>query len=361
MAYTTIDDPSQFFQCALYTGNSNYNTITNDGNSDLAPDIIWGKCRSTTKTHYFYDSIRGVENRVETDNSANQDANTNGVLNFYTDGFRLGSGNTENDNGESFVAWQWKVNGGTVANNTDANTTTSVQTNLAAGITIGTYEGNSTNGNSIGHGLGAIPDFFMIKGYSGVGTKYWIIGCPNIASMANGASKILYLDLNNAVTNDTSTWGNVNLTSTTVTINSGQYVNHANSNYMFYAFKNIQGYSKVGEYVGNGSANGPFVYTGFKPAFVMVKNTSQAANWEIFDHKRSPSNVANLKLGANLTAAENGSDLGTTSQNNIDMLSNGFKMRTGNTDTNVSGNVYMYISFAENPFVTSTGIPTTAR
>jgi hypothetical protein len=323
MAYTTIDDPSQFFQCALYTGNSNYNTITNDGNSDLAPDIIWGKCRSTTKTHYFYDSIRGVENRVETDNSANQDANTNGVLNFYTDGFRLGSGNTENDNGESFVAWQWKVNGGTVANNTDANTTTSVQTNLAAGITIGTYEGNSTNGNSIGHGLGAIPDFFMIKGYSGVGTKYWIIGCPNI--------------------------------------NSGQYVNHANSNYMFYAFKNIQGYSKVGEYVGNGSANGPFVYTGFKPAFVMVKNTSQAANWEIFDHKRSPSNVANLKLGANLTAAENGSDLGTTSQNNIDMLSNGFKMRTGNTDTNVSGNVYMYISFAENPFVTSTGIPTTAR
>jgi hypothetical protein len=355
MAYTTIDDPSAYFQCALYTGNANYNTITNDGNSDLAPDIIWGKCRSTTKTHYFYDSIRGVENRVETDNSANQDTSTNGVLNFYTDGFRLGSGNTENDNTETYVAWQWKVNGGTVANNTAGNTTTSVQTNLTAGVTIGTYEGNSSNGNSIGHGLGAIPDFFMIKGYTGSGTKYWTIGCPNIASMANGASKTLNLDTDGAVVNNTAIWGNVSLTDSIVTINSGQQVNHVNSDYMFFAFKNIQGYSKVGEYKGNGSADGTFVYTGFKPAFLMMKRTDSSGNWVMFDNTRDTGNVTKHRLFPNLTNADN------TTRDYIDLLSNGFKMRNTDVDHNAAGSTIMYLAFAESPFVTSTGTPTTAR
>ena len=354
-AYTTIDDPSEYFQCTLYTGNSSNNTVTNVGNSDLKPDIVWGKCRSTTKTHYFYDSIRGVENRVETDNTGNQDSNTNGVVEFQTDGFRLASGNTENDNGEDFVAWQWKINGGTVANNTAGNTTTSVQTNLAAGVTIGTYGGNSSNGNSIGHGLGAIPDFFMIKGYTGSGTKYWTIGCPNIASMANGASKILFLDTDNAVMNDTSIWGNVSLTDSIVTINSGQQVNHVNSNYMFYAFKNIQGYSKVGQYVGNGSDNGPFVYTGFKPAFLMMKRTDSSGNWVMFDNTRDTGNVTKHRLFPNLTNADN------TTRDYIDLLSNGFKMRNTDVDHNADGSTIMYLAFAESPFVTSTGVPATAR
>ena len=356
MAYTTIDDPSEFFQCTLYTGNGGFNTITNDGNSDLAPDIIWGKCRSTTKTHYFYDSIRGVENRVETDNTANQDSNTNGVVEFQTDGFRLASGNTENDNGETFVAWQWKINGGTVANNTAGNTTTSVQSNLTAGVTIGTYEGNSSNGNSIGHGLGAIPDFFMIKGYTGSGTKYWTVGCPNIASMANGASKTLNLDTGGAVVNNTAIWGNVSLTDSIVTINSGQQVNHVNSDYMFYAFKNIQGYSKVGEYFGNASADGPFVYTGFKPAWVMIKTLSTTDDWYIFDNKRAGFNPEVFRLRANTTGTET-----TGTNNTVDHLSNGFKLRFTGGSINGSGLAYLYIAFAENPFVTSTGVPATAR
>jgi len=137
--------------------------------------------------------------------------------------------------------------------------------------------------------------------------------------------------------------------------------NTSGEDYVAYCFAEKQGFSKFSSYVGNGASNGPFIYTGFAPAFVMIKNTSTPTNWEMFDVKRNPSNVRNLKLGANLDVAENGSDLGTTTQNNIDILSNGFKCRTGNTDTNVNGHKFIYMAFAENPFTTSTGIPTTAR
>tara|TARA_R110000765_G_scaffold98684_1_gene185465 strand:- start:400 stop:987 length:588 start_codon:yes stop_codon:yes gene_type:complete len=195
----------------------------------------------------------------------------------------------------------------------------------------------------------------MIKGYTGSGTKYWTIGCPNIASMANGASKILFLDTDNAVMNDTSIWGNVSLTDSIVTINSGQQVNHVNSDYMFYAFKNIQGYSKVGQYVGNGSDNGPFVYTGFKPAFLMMKRTDSSGNWVMFDNTRDTGNVTKHRLFPNLTNADN------TTRNYIDLLSNGFKMRNTDVDHNADGSTIMYLAFAESPFVTSTGVPATAR
>ena len=129
MAYTNIDDPSAYFQIALYTGNAGFNTITNDGNSDLGPDLIWGKCRSTTKNHFWYDTTRGAEKRIESDSTGNEDSGTNGVVNFYTDGFRVASGNTENDSGESYVAWQWKANGGTTSSNTDGDITSTVQVN----------------------------------------------------------------------------------------------------------------------------------------------------------------------------------------------------------------------------------------
>jgi len=367
MAYTTIDDPSVYFQTLLYTGNGSHpRNLTNDGNSDLQPDWLWGKNRTGTSNHHVQISNLSFDaptysTQVATNSSAN--ANTPATTYGYcsgvlTDGFTAAAGGTNGDvwnsNGDPFTCWQWKCNGGTVANNTDGNTTTSVQVNSTAGFSMGTYTGNSSNGNSIGHGLGAVPDFFMIKGYSGSGTKYWTVGCPNIASMANGASKTLNLDTNGAVVNNTAIWGNVSLTSTKVTINSGQQVNHVNSNYMFFAFKNIQGYSKVGEYKGNGSADGTFVYTGFKPAWVMVKRTDSANNWIITDNERGM-NGANPRLYADLTSAEG------SAADYIDHLSNGFKIRTSAGSMNASGGTYMYMAFAENPFVTSTGTPATAR
>tara|TARA_X000001382_G_scaffold126369_1_gene112927 strand:- start:334 stop:1413 length:1080 start_codon:yes stop_codon:yes gene_type:complete len=359
MAYTTIDDPSAHFQIATYTGNANYNTITNDGNSDLGPDLIWGKCRTTTKTHYVYDTIRGVEKRVEPDNSGNQDTSTNGVLNFYTDGFRLGSGNTENDDGEDYVAWQWKANGGTTSSNTDGNITTTLQVNSTAGFSMGTYEGTSSNGKTIGHGLGAIPDLFMIKGYSGAGTKYWVIGAPNHPNFLNNASKHVFLDTTMAVANNTTIWGNVAFTSTTAPLNSHQAINHHDSHYMFYAFKNIKGYSRIGHYTGNGASNGPFVYTGFKPAFILIKNLDATQVWIMYDIERKS---FNQDAAVNsIYASETSAEYTGASYHNLDILSNGFKIRLTDASQNGSGVDYLYMAFAHNPFVTSTGVPTTAQ
>jgi len=376
MAYTNIDDPSAHFQTLVYTGNgSNPRNLTNDGNSDLKPDWIWNKNLTDAGTSHKAQisnlSMDAPTNstQVSPNNSsnANSPATTYGYCSaFLTDGFTAAAGGTNGDaynaNNKEFVAWQWKCGGGSVSNNTDGNITTSVQTNLTAGISIGTYEGTSSNGKTIGHGLGAIPDFFMIKGYSGAGTKYWVIGAPNHPSFLNNASKHLFLDTDMAVANNTTMWGNVAFTSTTAPLNSHQAINHSNSNYMFFAFKSIQGYSKIVNYVGNGVVEGPFVYTGFKPAFIMIKNTSAVESWVIFDSKRSPSNIADKKISPNTTDAENNnSAIGGAGYNDIDILSNGFKIRKNNAATNGDGNSFLYMAFAEHPFVTSTGIPTTAR
>ena len=375
MAYTTIDDPSAYFQTLLYTGNgSNPRNLTNDGHSDLQPDWLWGKNRDGSSNHHVQISNLSFDaptynTQVATNSSAN--ANTPATTYGYcsgalTNGFTAAAGGTNGDvwnsNGDQFTCWQWKVNGGTTSSNTDGNITTSVQTNLTAGISIGTYTGTGSNGRTIGHGLGAIPEFFMIKGYSGAGTKYWVIGAPKHPSFLNNASKHLFLDTNMAVANNTTMWGNVAFTSTTAPLNSHQSINHASSNYMFFAFKSIQGYSKIGDYVGNGDPDGPFVYTGFKPAFIMIKNTSAVESWVMFDSKRSPSNIADKKLSPNTIDAENNnSAIGGAGYNDIDILSNGFKIRKNNAATNGNGNSFLYMAFAEHPFVTSTGVPTTAR
>tara|TARA_R100000541_G_scaffold1802_1_gene6757 strand:+ start:92 stop:1216 length:1125 start_codon:yes stop_codon:yes gene_type:complete len=374
MAYTTIDDPSAHFQTLVYTGNgSNPRNLTNDGNSDLKPDWIWGKnltdagSNHTVQISNLSFNAPTDSTQVATDNSsnANSPATTYGYCSAsLTDGFTAAAGGTNGDNrnanGKEFACWQWKCNGGTVANNTAGNTTTSVQSNLTAGFTMGTYPGNSSNGNSIGHGLGAIPDFFMIKGYSGPGTKYWTVGCPNIRAMANGASKTLQLDGTGAVVNDTSIWGNVSLTDSIVTINSGQQVNHVNANYIFFAFKNIQGYSRVGQYVGNGTgANGPFVYTGFRPGWVMIKNLDATQVWILFDSARTPFNRDDAV--DSIYPSETSAEYTGASYHGVDMMSNGFKVKLTDAAVNTSGADYLYMAFADHPLVTSTGIPTTAR
>ena len=362
--YTTIDDPSEFFQVATYTGNGGSNHgIVNNGNSDLKPDILWYKSRSHATSHILYDSSRendSGENKFLTVNTTAIDKTDAQMFeSFDTDGFSLNTDTDGNGNGRTYVAWQWKVNGGTVANNTDGDLTTSIQVNQTAGCSIITYTGlDPIEPLDLGHGLGKVPEFWFIKSRQ-IGAKQWGVYHKDMsASPQNG---YMTLHTTNPYYAASTWWRNEAPTTTVIKTGEQDDVNRANSNYICYAWTSIQGFSKFGKYVGNGNANGAFVYTGFKPAWVMVKDVTQATNWEMFDHKRNPSNVANLKLGANLDVAENGSDLGNTSQNNIDMLSNGFKMRTGNTDTNVSGDTYIYMAFAENPFVTSTGTPTTAR
>ena len=346
MAYTSIDDPSAYFQTLLYTGNSSSpRDLVNDGNSDLQPDFVWIKGRSHADLHLLYDSSRGGGKFIRTESTAAENTGGYGLTAFNSDGFRTNAYAYSNENTHTYAAWQWKANGGTTATNSDGSTDTTVQANTDAGFSIVTFTTDGGN-ETYGHGLGVKPDIVIVKSRSGGGS--WIY----MTDVIDGSVDYLLLNGTNAA---------ADLSYGAFTSSTFQYNDNNAVTQIAYCFAEKQGYSKFGKYVGNGSSNGTFVYTGFAPAWVMIKDTSQATNWEIFDVKRNPSNVRNLKLGANLAVAENGSDLGTTSQNNIDILSNGFKMRTGNTDTNVSGDTFIFMAFAENPFTTSTGVPCTAR
>ena len=362
MAYTDIDVPSDYFSATLYTGDGSADQdMTGAG---FKPDFLWIKRRNASERHVLTNAQMGVSNGaykwLDSAASNSSFSGGTGVASFDADGFTIKTSDaTWNASGSTYVFWSWKANGGTVANNTDGDLTTSIQVNQTAGCSIITYTGlDPIEPLDLGHGLGKVPEFWFIKSRQ-IGAKQWGVYHKDMsASPQNG---YMTLHTTNPYYAASTWWRNEAPTTTVIKTGEQDDVNRANSNYICYAWTSIQGFSKFGKYVGNGNANGAFVYTGFKPAWVMVKDVTQATNWEMFDHKRNPSNVANLKLGANLDVAENGSDLGNTSQNNIDMLSNGFKMRTGNTDTNVSGDTYIYMAFAENPFVTSTGTPTTAR
>ena len=357
MAYTNIDDPSAHFQTFTYTGNQSGRQITLDGNSDLQPDLYWYKARNANH-HYWVDSSRGTTKYIYSSlTSAEATVASAYVTSFNTNGFGVGGGDSgTNANGISFGNWAWKANGGTTASNTDGSITTTTQVNSDAGFSIVTWAGGGTG--SLGHGLGVVPDMWIVKNRDYAVS--WAVGFSD-SSFLGGTSNYLSLNTTQAILTYNNLWGSSPANSSTITMAGDRLVNISGNNYVGYFFKAKQGYSKFGKYVGNGNANGTFVYTGFKPAFVMIKDVSRATNWEMFDHKRNPSNVANLKLGANLAVAENGSDLGTTSQNNIDMLSNGFKMRTGNTDTNLNGDTFIYMAFAENSLVSSSGVPCTAK
>jgi len=359
MAYTNIDDPSAHFQTALWAGNSSTQTITNDGNSDLQPDWVWLKSRTTTNVHLSQDSTigatGGVYRYLQPDNTAAEAVQTDGdgITSLNSDGFSLGYGNSNswNSTGKNYVAWQWKANGGTTSSNTDGNITSTVQSNQDAGFSLVTYTGNGSNNQTIGHGLGVQPSWWIVKRRDSTGD--WWFGA---SSILGGTSN--YLKLNSTAGNAeiNNIWGDSPTSSTLFRVSNNAGLNASGGTYVAYLFANKQGYSKFGKYIGNGSnTNGAFIYTGFKPAMIIVKRTdANAHNWFIWDTKRAPSNMVEAVLYPNATSSE-----GTLFQ--IDILSNGFKHYNNYGSTNVSGGTFIYMAFAENPFTTSTGIPTTAR
>ena len=354
MAYTDIDDPSAHFQTALYTGNAtDGKTVTNDGNSDLQPDYVWTKCRSGASHHTNVDSSRGVRKQIYP-NLTYFEETVGGVSGFLTDGFTLGNNGTANSNGATYVAWQWKANGGTTASNTDGSITTTTQVNSDAGFSIVSWAGGGTG--SLGHGLGVVPDMWIVKNRDYAVS--WAIGFSD-SSILGGTSNYLSLNTAGAIATYNNIWGSSPVNSSTITMAGDRSVNISGNDYVAYFFKAKQGYSKFGKYVGNGVANnGPFVYLGFKPAFIMIKSTTATGSHVIWDSKRSPFNGMDDYLVAAETDAE-----GTNGIFTIDAVSNGFKIRnTGaNNGLNQSGTTYVYYAFAENPFTTSTGIPATAR
>jgi len=358
MAYTTIDDPSEYFQTLLYTGNgSNNRALVNDGNSDLQPDWIWFKERNSTSVHQLLDSSRGVNKALSSNDNGAEETYAY-LSSFDSDGFTFDqSDGSTNENNNTFVAWQWKANGGSTTTNdassTSVGTIDSVyQANTTAGFSIVTYTG-TTSAGTIAHGLGAVPKMIIIKNRDD-GAENWAVYHAGIASDAE--TDYLYLDTNNAAADDANLFNDTAPTSTVFSIGTSGVVNQAEA-HIAYCFAEKQGYSKFGSYIGNGNANGAFVYTGFKPALIIIKRTDSADHWQIQDIKRHGSNGENSRLQPNDSSAEATNSTWTS----MDFLSNGFKQRYTDSIMNVSSGTYIYMAFAEHPFVSSKGVPTTAR
>ena len=357
--YTTIDDPSAHFQMANWTGQASELVITNDGNSDLQPDFCWIKCRNASQVFALVDTTRGSSKYLTCASTAAEVTDTGRLTSFNTDGFTLGGGSGPvNTEGGTYVGWQWKINGGTTASNTDGDLTSTVQVNQTSGISIFTYKGkDQIEPLDLGHGLGAVPEVFWIKRRNGGSRNWGFYHKDMAASPQNG-----YMRLNevNGYAAASTWWRNEAPTSTIIKTGEQADVNQPSDTFVCWAFKSVQGYSKFGKYTGNGNGGGPFVYTGFKPAWILIKRTDTSGTWFILDTRRNAFNLTDLYIPTN----NEGGESNYLSACQVDALSNGFKLRTSYADSNASGGTYVYMAFASNPFVTSTSansIPTTAR
>ena len=360
MAYTTIDDPSAHFQTLLYTGNgANNRALTNDGNSDLQPDFVWIKERNSTSTHQWLDSSRGVALALSSPDTG-ADESYAYLSSFDSDGFTFDqSDGSTNDNNNTFVAWQWKANGGTTTSvSASGSGATQIvasthQANTEAGFSMVTFTApsiGSGNDFTVSHGLGAIPEVIILKRRNG--TSNWHVYHKDTGNL--GAT---FLNLTNAFA-DAEYFGDTDPTSTVFSQSEGSATDPGHT-LISYCFRSIKGYSRIGKYTGMGSEDGTFVYTGFKPAWVMIKRTNAVGAWEIYDTKRAlySNSPSSKDLQADSTGVENASGIG----NGIDILSNGFKPTTGTLYLNGAASTYIYLAFAERPFVSSNGVPTTAR
>ena len=360
MAYTTINKSSDFFNTVLYTGNNaDGNAITGVGHS---PDFVWIKQRNAM-SHRIYDKIRGVNSALfsDTTEATNQYSAYGQFESFDSDGFTVGVGtNTDgtqgygtNQNSQSIVSWNWKANGAGSAN-TDGSINSTVSVNTTSGFSIVSYTGNGTGNSTIGHGLGATPKFIIVKNLTTA--QDWGTYSPSFVSASD--PNVLYLSKTSAQADDTNVWGtSATFNNNTFTVGDWTGSNQSGSSFIAYCFAEKTGYSKFGSYTGNGNdGDGVFIYTGFKPAFVIIKKSSNAGEWLMLDNKRSTFNVNQSKIFANDSAVEN-----TDTSNGMDFLSNGIKLRRNNGESNEGGQSYIYMCFAEAPLVGSNNVPCTAR
>ena len=346
MAYTTIDKPQDYFNTVLYTGNGSTQSITGVG---FQPDWVWIKERNNTKNHRVFDGVRGATKLMAANNTDAEATNTDTLTSFDSDGFSLGFNNAVNDTSDTYVSWNWLAQNGTSANS-DGSISSTVSANTTAGFSVVTYTGDGASSATIGHGLGAAPAVLINKTRSLSGYDW------NVYHQSLGPTKYMYLSSNATPATATQMWNDTAPTSSVFTVGTYDNVNKSSATYVTYCFVEKQGYSKFGIYEGNGSSDGSFVYTGFSPAWVMIKRTDAAGfSWGIYDNKRPGFNEVDRYLMADQNLAEQ------SGNNELDLVSNGFKMTSSNAGNNANGGDYIYMAFAENPFVSSTGIPATAR
>jgi len=332
MAYTTIDNPELYFQVKTYTGNATDDTaITLDGDENMQPDLVWIKDRTNANHHRIYDAVRGATKSIYSSLASAEGTSSDGLKSFDSDGFTLGDGSDENGSGANIVAWCWKET-------------------ADAGFDIVSYTGNGSN-RTISHSLSAVPAMIIQKNLT-AGTHSWNVYHKNLTSAGYN------LNLNGTYAQFTSatTWNSTAPTSSVFSVGTDTNANENTSGHIAYLFAEKQGFSKFGSYKGNGNVDGPFIYTGFRPAWIMVKRTSSTAQWQIEDIKRDPFNPADTSLFADSNDADT-----TSTGYKTDFLSNGFKIRGTTVARNADGDSYIYMAFAEAPFVNSNGVPCNAR
>ena len=344
-----INKPSEYFNTKLYTGNGSTQSITG---VNFQPDIVWVKHRNsgTLWNHSVHDSVRGSTKYIASNTTDSEVTDANSVTSFDNDGFSIGNFVKINESGTNFVSWNWKANGAGVSN-TDGSITSTVSVNTTSGFSIVSYTGTGATA-TIGHGLGVTPAMFIVKSRSTAGTS-WMTWSKHFSSATD---TFLRLNTTASVQTISNFWGTSAPNSTTFGVGAGGYDNNVSgATTIAYCFAEKKSFSKFGKYTGNGNANGPFIYTGFKPAFVIIKVYSgNTGGWDMYDNKRVTVNPNNVFLQANDAGAESTGD-------SVDFLSNGFKIRSTSGNQNGSGNLHIYMAFAENPLVGTNGVPATAR
>ena len=332
--YTAIDDPELYFQVKTYSGTGSSQAITLDGDEDMQPDFVCLKRRRSSRNSALLDAVRGGTEQLISNSTAAEATDAQLITAFDSDGFSLGTSNDCNSDTDTFVAWCFKESG-------------------TAGFDIVSYTGDGAN-RAISHSLSAKPAMILVKQRS-TDRDWWVYN-KNLDG-TDGATGVLYLSTTDAAgTGATTSWNSTAPTTSVFSLGTTVGVNEDTGTYIAYCFAEKQGFSKFGKYTGNGNADGTFVYTGFRPAFVLFKGLTSNREWILADNKRDPINEVDAVLYGNTNDAEGDSDM-------VDFLSNGFKFRTsaGPGTINTSGESYIYASFAEAPFVNSNGVPCNAR
>jgi len=336
--------PSDFFNTKMYTGTAAELAVTGVG---FQPDMVWLKDPDYAYNHIITDAVRGATKNIYPNGSYAEDTDAQGVKSFDADGFTVGTTASYNKSGDDFVSWNWKagttsgISGGTV-------TPTAYSFNTTAGISILKYTGNNTSGATIAHGLGAVPEFILVKNLS-TGSTPW-----RAYHVGLGPDYSITLNESDGKADNSTFWNDTAPTSTLITMGNDSKIN-GTDDYIMYIFASKKGYSRFGGYTGNGADDGGFIYTGFRPAYFLIKRTTDAADWRVWDNRRDAYNQMDKTLSPN---NENITASGTSYY--MDFLSNGIKFRQGLTG-NASAKEYIYAAFAEFPIVSSNDVPGVAR
>ena len=340
MAYTTIDDPEAYFQVKTYTGDGSTPSITLDGDTDMQPDMVWIKNRDQTDSHCLFDSVRTATEVIHSDATTAEATDADTLTSFDSDGFALGADVKVNTNTEKYVAWCWKETADT-------------------GFDIVTYTGNATDDTDISHSLSAVPHVIIIKNRDqGSGYNWRVYHHKNTSAPETDR---LNLNDTNATHDDASYWSDEAPTSSVFTLGTDVSLNGNTEGHVAYLWSEKQGFSKFGSYTGNGNADGTFVFCGFRPAWILLKQSSTSgAGWRIHDNKRGISGNPEDETLYTSAIYGGGSNAESTGRD-VDFLSNGFKLRTDAGDGNSSDETFIYMAFAEAPFVNSNGVPCNAR